>query len=220
LPCRARAGHATEAANPARAQGELGLAVHEWHIFFFCLRVGACGFSRPSAKLASLRNRTGEHTLLQSLLLTSLGGFLGIAGALLASQFQARNAEQERREKYFREDRYRLAGERISAYTAFYRSAGRSRSAMATHAHDRATECDNTTREALQTARNNLWDTYTVVGLIGDDPTERCAAKILDLVSEVSMHRAKLDRGEWSRMMKDYIRSARAELTYVNDAPE
>ncbi len=133
--------------------------------------------------------------MLQSLLLTGLGGVLGIMGTLLASQWQARNAKQVRAEQYTREDRYRLATNRIDAYTAFYRAAGRARSAMATHAHPKEVEC----------------------GLIGDNATERHASAVLEFVTRVSQHLEHFVPRQWADLMKAYIHAARFELTFAAD---
>ena len=62
----------------------------------------------------------GRAIVLQSLLLTALGGVLGAGGALLASQWQAREARRIRREQNARDDRYRLTADRIRAYSAFH----------------------------------------------------------------------------------------------------
>jgi hypothetical protein len=150
--------------------------------------------------------------MLQSLLLTGLGGVLGITGTLFASQWQARNAKQVRAEQYSREDRYRLATERINAYTAFYRAAGRARSAMWIHAHAEGGEFDKDFRTEMQAARDNLWDCYTVIGLIGDDGTERRASAVLELVTKVSRDQARFADGQWTELIRAYIRAARLEL--------
>jgi hypothetical protein len=155
--------------------------------------------------------------MLQSLLLTGLGGLLGIAGTLLASQWQARNARQVRSEQYVREDRYRLASERIEAYAAFYKSAGKARGIMWKKSHGENLADDS---NSMLEVRNNVWESYTIIGLIGDNSTERRAAAILEYVTAVSHDQAKFAPGKWSELMKAYIRSARAELTLVSGSAE
>jgi hypothetical protein len=55
--------------------------------------------------------------MLDSLLLTALGGVLGIAGTLAATIWQGRSARDAQREQNACEDRCRLATDRIAAYT-------------------------------------------------------------------------------------------------------
>jgi hypothetical protein len=114
--------------------------------------------------------------MLQSLLLTALGGFLGFGGSYMAFRWQAGDARQVRSEQYGREDRYRLQAERIRAYGVFHVAAG----------HARGTIASGGSETETRAARNSLWEAYTLVALIGDHATERCASELLDLVSAVA----------------------------------
>ena len=99
--------------------------------------------------------------VLQSLLLTAIGGVIGVGGALFAAQWQAREARRVRKEQEARDDRYRLMNERIAAYRTFYIAAGSAR-----HIIERQAPA-----QEVRQARDAMWEAFTLVALIGDKNT-------------------------------------------------
>jgi hypothetical protein len=140
--------------------------------------------------------------MLQSLLLTALGGLLGISGSYMAFRWQAGDAKRIRSEQYSREDRYRLQAERIQAYSAFHVAAGHARGMIASGGSE--TE--------MRAARNSLWEAYTLVALIGDHATERCAAALLDLVTAVAYKEAQFDRERFAELIRAFMAVSLHEL--------
>src|ERR1022692_322201 len=143
-----------------------------------------------------------EGAVLQSLLLTALGGVLGVGGALLASQFQAREGRRVRREQDARDDRYRLSRERIDAYKAFYIAAGSAR-----HAIDAGLSI-----KKVQERRQVLWEAFTLVALIGDANTWDHARTVLRVISDVAFDGSSLNVDEWNELIRVFIQSSRLEL--------
>jgi hypothetical protein len=105
-----------------------------------------------------------EDELLQSLLLTAVGGILGISGTLIASRWQANEARQERGERYRREDRYRLSKDRLEAYSSFWLAAGEVRSLLG---GGPVGEGGISPSEAMS-VRNGMFREFVRVALIGD----------------------------------------------------
>jgi hypothetical protein len=150
--------------------------------------------------------------MLQSLLLTGLGGVLRIAGTLLATQWQTRVARHIRQEQYSREDRYRLATERIRAYSSFYQAAGKARSSMGVYTK---TAGQDVSLEEVMDARNALWDAYTVIALIGDDDTAARASAVVEFVADVAEGQSPFVPSRWSELIRDYVRTSRLELVFA-----
>jgi hypothetical protein len=140
--------------------------------------------------------------VLQSLLLTALGGVLGVGGALLASQWQAREARRVRKERDARDDRYRLTQERIKAYRDFYIMAGNARHVIE----------DQGSVEEIRQARKVMWEAFTLVALIGDENTWHQARTMLRIVSEVAFEGSCFDVDTWNELIRDYIRISRLDL--------
>jgi hypothetical protein len=69
----------------------------------------------------------------------------------------------------------------------------------------------------MRAARNDVWDSYTLIGLIGDNATERHASAVLEFVTSVSQHRVQFANSQWADLMKAYIHAARFELTFAAD---
>jgi hypothetical protein len=140
--------------------------------------------------------------VLQSLLLTALGGVLGAGGALLASRSQALEARRIRKRQDTREDRYRLMQERIRAYSSFFVAAGSARMVITGHP---------TRQEAIK-ARNDLWEAYTLSVLVGDDDTSGCANALLKLVSAIAYDGSPYKADEWDELIIAFVQAARREL--------
>jgi hypothetical protein len=140
--------------------------------------------------------------VLQSLLLTALGGVLGAGGALLASRSQALEARRIRKEQDAREDRYRLMQERIRAYSSFYVAAGSARMIITGHP---------TPQEVIK-ARNDLWEAFTLSTLVGDDDTSSCANGLLKLVSAIAYDGSPYKADEWDELIIAFVQAARREL--------
>jgi hypothetical protein len=88
--------------------------------------------------------------LQESLLLTTLGGLLAIAGTSLGAWWQLRTSRETRREQYRREDMYRLQNERRQAYASYITAAGGVRTALRYLG-------SQTGREEAVAARNELY---------------------------------------------------------------
>lgn len=140
--------------------------------------------------------------MLQSLLLTALGGVLGGGGALLASQWQAREARRIRKEQDAREDRYRLINERVRAYRAFFVAAGSARHAIT---HQASPE------EAME-ARIALWEAFTLVALIGEHNTWDQARTLLEMVSAVTLEGSAFNVDEWNEQIRGFVQASRLDL--------
>lgn len=140
--------------------------------------------------------------VLQSLLLTALGGVLGAGGALLASRSQALETRRIRKEQDTREDRYRLVQERIKAYSSFFVAAGSARMVITGHP---------TLQEAMK-ARNDLWEAYTLSALVGDDDTSSCANALLELVSAIAYRGSPYKADKWDELIIAFVQAARREL--------
>jgi hypothetical protein len=140
--------------------------------------------------------------VLQSLLLTALGGVLGVGGALIASQWQAREARRVRKEQEARDDRYRLMNERIMAYRTFYIAAGSAR-----HIIERQAPA----QEILQ-ARDTMWEAFTLVALIGDENTWDQARTMLRMVSAVTFEGSPFNIDAWDKLIRSYIQASRLDL--------
>lgn len=140
--------------------------------------------------------------MLQSLLLTAIGGVIGIGGSFLASQWQAREARRVRKEQYAREDRYRLMERRITAYRDFYVAAGEARQTISRQSSVKET------REA----RNALWDTFTLLTIIGDEKTRVQARSLLRAVDAVASDGSPFNVDEWDELILNFVRVSRLEL--------
>jgi hypothetical protein len=140
--------------------------------------------------------------VLQSLLLTALGGVLGVGGALLASQWQAREARRVRKEQEARDDRYRLMNERIMSYRAFYIAAGAAR-----HVIERQAQPQDIVR-----ARDEMWEAFTLVALIGDEKTWGQARSMLRMVSAVAFEGSPFNIDAWDELIRSYIQVSRLDL--------
>jgi hypothetical protein len=141
--------------------------------------------------------------MLQSLLLTALGGVLGAGGALLASRSQALEARRIRKEQDAREDRYRLMQERIKAYSSFFVAAGSARMVITGHSA--------TPRKVIK-ARNDLWEASTLSQLVGDDNTSSCARALLKVVSAIAYDGSPYKADEWDELIIAFVQAARLEL--------
>lgn len=142
--------------------------------------------------------------VLQSLLLTALGGILGAGGALLASRSQALEARRIRKEQDTREDRYRLMQERIRAYSSFFVAAGSARMVITGHPAP--------THQEVIKARNDLWEAFTLSALVGDDDTSSCANALLKLVSAIAYDGSPYKADEWDELIIAFVQAARLEL--------
>jgi hypothetical protein len=147
--------------------------------------------------------------VLQSLLLTALGGVLGAGGALLASHWQAREARRIRREQNARDDRYRLTADRIRAYSAFHVAAGSARAAMGIYTRSGGRDAS---LENVMDARNVLWDTFTLVALIGDDSTWGRASALIEFVTDVAQGRSGFVVAKWNELIQAFVQASRLEL--------
>jgi hypothetical protein len=142
--------------------------------------------------------------VLQSLLLTALGGVLGAGGALLASRSQALEARRIRKEQDTREDRYRLMQERIRAYSSFFVAAGSARMVITGH--------PTPTPQEVIKARNDLWEAFTLSALVGDDDTSSSANALLKLVSAIAYDGSPYKADEWDELIIAFVQAARREL--------
>jgi hypothetical protein len=140
--------------------------------------------------------------VLQSLLLTALGGVLGAGGALLASRSQALEARRTRKEQDAREDRYRLMQERIKAYSGFFAAAGSARAVIT----------GRRTPDKVIDARNVLWEAFTLVALVGDDNTWHRAGALLQVVSAIAFEGSPYKADEWDELIQAFIQASRLEL--------
>jgi hypothetical protein len=147
--------------------------------------------------------------VLQTLLLTALGGMLGIGGSLAASKWQAREARLVRHEQYARDDRYRLTTDRIRAYSAFHLAAGSARATMGIYTKSKGR--DASLADVVET-RNVLWDAYTLIALIGDDSTENQASALLQYVTSVAYEHSEFIGTEWNKLIVAFVQASRLEL--------
>jgi hypothetical protein len=146
--------------------------------------------------------------LIQSLLLTAVGGILGISGTLIATRWQAREARQERIERYDREDRYRLTKDRIEAYSSFFIAAGEVRSLM----WGKVVGDGGVPPSEAMSVRNKLWQAFTYIALIGDPETRRRSAALVDYATSVARREKHFDSNEWGDRVDNFIAAAHAEF--------
>lgn len=147
--------------------------------------------------------------MLQSLLLTALGGVLGAGGALVASERQAREARRIRREQDARDDRYRLTTDRIRAYSAFHVAAGSARSTMGIYTRSEGREAS---LEDVMVARNALWDAFSLVALIGDANTWGRASALMEFVTDIAQGQSPFGVAKWNELIQAFIQTSRVEL--------
>jgi len=145
----------------------------------------------------------------ESLMLTALGGVIGLAGIWLGARVQAREADRVRREQFEREDRFRLHKERIAAYSEFYAATGRMRRLL--KGHQDLSLC----REH----RSVLWLAYTTVLLIGDRSVLGAATAILGWADSIIANEKTYDEKEYTDMIHRFQNVGRADLTGATDLP-
>ena len=146
--------------------------------------------------------------MIQSLLLTAVGGILGISGTLIASRWQAKEARQERSERYDREDHHRLTKERIEAYSSFFLAAGEVRSLM----WGKVVGEGGIPPSEAMSVRDRLWQTYTHIALIGDPETRRRSTALVDYVTSVARRGKSFDSDEFGDLVNHFIAAAHAEF--------
>lgn len=188
-----------------RSDGIL-LALAEWPGLTSDKHVTAPDWITDYVKQAGVRRSWSGmgFIVLQSLLLTALGGVLGAGGALLASRSQALEARRIRKEQNTREDRYRLVQERIKAYSSFFVAAGSARMVITGH--------PTPTPQEVIKARNDLWEAYTLSALVGDDDTSSCANALLELVSAIAYRGSPYKADQWDKLIVAFVQAARREL--------
>jgi hypothetical protein len=138
----------------------------------------------------------------RSLLLTAIGGVVGIGGAFLALLWQAREARRVRREQYARDDRYRLAERRITASRDFYVAAGTARHTIGRQ---------SSVKEKRE-ARGALWEPFTLLSIIGDKNTREQARNLLQVVTAVGFDNSPFDMDQWDELILNFVQASRLEL--------
>ena len=61
-------------------------------------------------------------------------------------------------------------------------------------------------------ARNVLWDTFTLVALIGDDSTWGRASALMEFVTDVAQGRSGFVIAKWNELIGAFIQASRLEL--------
>ena len=138
----------------------------------------------------------------ESLVLTALGGGIGVAGAVAGARMQANDARRSRQEQYEREDRFRLHQERIAAYSRFYVIVGQLRASLGTDPQGQA---------ALD-KRAELWHAYTGVLLLGSEAVLKIAVEVVLQADNVVWRGAPLDRDAWRQLIRRLQLALRTDL--------
>lgn len=153
--------------------------------------------------------------MLQSLLLTGLGGLLAIAGTIAGHAWQARENRRIRLEGYRREDRYRLYNDRLQAYRELHLAVGKARKALAGYSNESR---DPDPSDRVMELRNEFWSAYTLVWLIGGMEVVRASTRIFNTVDAVVAGNEKFDSSRWGELVRSYISAARADLFHATEA--
>lgn len=151
----------------------------------------------------------------QLVLLTALGGALTIAGTIAGHNWQAAENRRVRRERYEREDRYRLFRDRIEAYRAFNEAASAVlRPALKSY---QEADRDQSLVPSISQARMDTHSAYIVVRLIGDGDVVLAASKLLSEADEVRW-RKDFDPDRWGDLIINFVGAARTDLILEDDA--
>jgi hypothetical protein len=143
-----------------------------------------------------------------SLLASVTGGVIAIVGAVTGLRLQAKQAAKVREEQYAREDKYRLYEKRQAAYADLYLRVGKNRKALAILSRNPDSE------EALddaRTARNNYWEAFAVVRLIGSEEMANLSEEFLEYIDEKRRTR-QFDSDEYRAWVSRLTNTARQEL--------
>jgi hypothetical protein len=147
--------------------------------------------------------------LVQSLLLTSLGGVIAGLGTWLGARLQHKEAGRVRKEQYDREDSYRLHSDRVKAYCDLYLAAGKIRSALT---------WESATQEIVRQARNAYWAEFAKVSLLGENVVVGAAEEILQYVDGVIEKSQAFDSDGFRRLAKGFLAAARLDLVGFRDS--
>lgn len=146
----------------------------------------------------------------QSLALAAVGGFIGIVASWLSASTQIRAADRARSAQYDREDRYRLHGERVEAYSKFYLAAGHVRATL------RSTEADQSVKLA---ARSALWERYTTMVLLAEANVLDIASEVLAYTDRVVQQGEAFEAAAYRGLIHRFQRAARADVIGLADLP-
>jgi len=148
--------------------------------------------------------------LQDSLLLTTLGGLLAIAGTSLGAWWQLRISRETRREQYRREDMYRLQNERRQAYASYITVAGRVRTTLRNLG-------SQTSREEAVAARNDLYYWSVQIRLMGGHDIVMATEELLREVNEILFGGGELEEERYRSLVAAATDAARRELLRDSD---
>jgi hypothetical protein len=147
--------------------------------------------------------------MLQTLLLTSMGGILAICGALVGHYVQAREARKVRAETRQREDLYRFHEDRKAAYASCYQAFTCVRETLF-WLEQRPNDTDLNEKLRLQFLETH--NVFTIVKLIGSHEIADVVSPLMQAVSAAALTGAALDKKAWGQNMDAMLRRSRKEL--------
>lgn len=165
--------------------------------------------------LAAAVERRKVEFMLQSLLLTGIGGLLAIMGTFVGQHMQARVTQRIRDEDRAREDRYRLHAERLQAYVAFHTKFGEARRVLVRHSKS---DNDSTAQVKAMEARNAAWHSFVTVRLIGSPDAVASARALMWEITAIAWEGKKFDPDEWSNLVVKFRTAARRDLVGADEA--
>jgi hypothetical protein len=77
--------------------------------------------------------------------------------------------------------------------------------------HSRSTE-DASLHKALTEERRKAWIAYTLIWLIGNERVVDAATRLLNIIDDVTWHKAEFDPEIWAEAVRGFVKSARADL--------
>jgi hypothetical protein len=147
-------------------------------------------------------------TFVTSLISAAVGALLAVGSSLLTLHIQTINAREQRKEQNSREDRYRLFDKRLQAYASLYLKIGKARGALATLARNPESK-DHLS--SARVSRNEYWECYTIVRLIGSDEVFRIADRFLTWIDDGIRH-ITFDRATFQALLNSFTDTVRREL--------
>lgn len=153
--------------------------------------------------------------MLQSLLLTGLGGLIAITGTVIGQRLQAREAKNMRIEDRTREDRYRLHKERLDAYVRFHVQFGLARRPML--AYSEAADAPEAL-EQVSEARIAAWQAFVFVRLIGSPKAVAAARAVMWEITAVAWDEKKFEKDRWSDLVLAFRTAARRDVVGEDEA--
>jgi hypothetical protein len=147
--------------------------------------------------------------MLQSLVLTSLGGLLAIAGAIAGYLLQNHEARHARFESYNREDLFRLHQDRRQAYRDFHVAFIGARPAVnaAMDSPD-----DTELRAKVREARNVVLASYIPLWHVGAEEVVQAARNMMHDLHAVGWHGATSSWDDYVKLVDLYVLAVRNDL--------